>query len=94
MHIYDCKTSLQATEDRPYYFARKFEPIINQQIIEQVETWMYGSKNGKDSCSSCDILNEFLSFIKMLLLIKLRKSVLKIIIVTVLFKKQENNFES
>ncbi|CAL1290966.1 unnamed protein product [Larinioides sclopetarius] len=37
---------LQATEDRPYYFARKFEPIINQQIIEQVETWIYGSKKG------------------------------------------------
>ncbi|XP_035218232.1 xylosyltransferase oxt-like isoform X2 [Stegodyphus dumicola] len=37
---------LQATEDRPYYFARKFEPIINQQIIEQVETWIYGPKKG------------------------------------------------
>ncbi|KAG8188510.1 hypothetical protein JTE90_008075 [Oedothorax gibbosus] len=35
---------LQATEDRPYYFARKFEPIINQQIIEQVETWIYGAR--------------------------------------------------
>ncbi|XP_054711088.1 xylosyltransferase oxt-like [Uloborus diversus] len=35
---------LQATEDRPYYFARKFEPIVNQQIIEQVETWIYGPK--------------------------------------------------
>ncbi|XP_055935993.1 xylosyltransferase oxt-like isoform X2 [Argiope bruennichi] len=37
---------LQATEDRPYYFARKFEPIINQQIIEQVETWIYGPRKG------------------------------------------------
>ncbi|XP_071033432.1 xylosyltransferase 1 isoform X2 [Parasteatoda tepidariorum] len=37
---------LQATEDRPYYFARKFEPIINQQIIEQVETWIHGARKG------------------------------------------------
>ncbi|GFQ80628.1 xylosyltransferase oxt [Trichonephila clavata] len=43
---------LQATEDRPYYFARKFEPIINQQIIEQVETWIYGPRKGVTNLDS------------------------------------------
>ncbi|XP_014678746.1 PREDICTED: xylosyltransferase oxt-like, partial [Priapulus caudatus] len=36
---------LHATESRPVYFARKFEAIINQQIIEDVETWLYGPKH-------------------------------------------------
>lgn len=33
---------IQATEDKQLYFARKFEPIINQGIILQVEEWLYG----------------------------------------------------
>lgn len=33
---------LQATELKQIFFARKFEPIVNQAIIMQVEEWMYG----------------------------------------------------
>uniref|UniRef100_A0A1B6CJW1 protein xylosyltransferase n=1 Tax=Clastoptera arizonana TaxID=38151 RepID=A0A1B6CJW1_9HEMI len=36
-------TRLQGTEPRPLYFARKFEPIINQAIILQLEEWLSGS---------------------------------------------------
>lgn len=28
---------------RPAYFARKFEPVINQGVINQLETWLYGN---------------------------------------------------
>ncbi|XP_030840763.1 xylosyltransferase 1 isoform X1 [Strongylocentrotus purpuratus] len=28
---------------RPAYFARKFEPVINQEVINQLETWLYGN---------------------------------------------------
>ncbi|KAJ9592775.1 hypothetical protein L9F63_015553 [Diploptera punctata] len=34
---------LQGTENRQLFFARKFEPVINQAIIDQVEEWLYGS---------------------------------------------------
>ncbi|XP_069701482.1 xylosyltransferase oxt [Periplaneta americana] len=33
---------LQGTENRQLFFARKFEPVINQAIIDQVEDWLYG----------------------------------------------------
>lgn len=33
---------LQATEQRQLFFARKFEPIINQAIILRVEQWIQG----------------------------------------------------
>lgn len=33
---------LQGTENRQLFFARKFEPVINQAIIDQVEEWLYG----------------------------------------------------
>lgn len=33
---------IQGTEDKQLFFARKFEPIINQAIILQVEEWLYG----------------------------------------------------
>ncbi|KAG8253079.1 Xylosyltransferase 2 [Homalodisca vitripennis] len=33
---------LQGTEPRSLFFARKFEPIINQEIIFQLEEWLYG----------------------------------------------------
>ncbi|XP_066992776.2 xylosyltransferase oxt [Anabrus simplex] len=33
---------LQGTEGRQLFFARKFEPIINQAIVDQVEEWLYG----------------------------------------------------
>ncbi|XP_039284887.1 xylosyltransferase oxt [Nilaparvata lugens] len=33
---------IQATEGRPLFFARKFEPIISQAAILQLEEWLYG----------------------------------------------------
>ncbi|XP_017108947.2 xylosyltransferase oxt [Drosophila bipectinata] len=33
---------LQATEQKSLFFARKFEPIINQAILLQLEEWLYG----------------------------------------------------
>lgn len=33
---------IQGTENKHLFFARKFEPIINQAIILQVEEWLYG----------------------------------------------------
>ncbi|XP_054264373.1 xylosyltransferase oxt-like isoform X2 [Macrosteles quadrilineatus] len=33
---------LQGTDPRPLFFARKFEPIVNQEIIFQLEEWLYG----------------------------------------------------
>lgn len=33
---------IQGTESKQLFFARKFEPIINQAIILQVEEWLYG----------------------------------------------------
>lgn len=33
---------IQNTESRHLYFARKFEPIINQAVILQLEQWLYG----------------------------------------------------
>ncbi|XP_075224237.1 xylosyltransferase oxt isoform X2 [Lycorma delicatula] len=33
---------IQATETRPLFFARKFEPIINQAVLLQLEEWLYG----------------------------------------------------
>lgn len=35
-------TYLQGTSSNNLYFARKFEPVINQAIINQVEEWVYG----------------------------------------------------
>lgn len=34
--------SLQNTEKKQVYFARKFEPIINLSIIDTLEVWLYG----------------------------------------------------
>lgn len=33
---------IQGTENKQLFFARKFEPIINQAIILQVEEWLHG----------------------------------------------------
>jgi protein xylosyltransferase len=33
---------LQATEKKQLFFARKFEPIIHQAVILQLEEWLYG----------------------------------------------------
>lgn len=33
---------LQATEAKQLFFARKFEPIINQAVILQLEEWLFG----------------------------------------------------
>uniref|UniRef100_A0A0P6K152 protein xylosyltransferase n=1 Tax=Aedes aegypti TaxID=7159 RepID=A0A0P6K152_AEDAE len=33
---------LQGTEAKQFYFARKFEPIINQEVILQLEEWVNG----------------------------------------------------
>ncbi|XP_055528233.1 xylosyltransferase oxt [Wyeomyia smithii] len=33
---------LQGTEAKQFYFARKFEPIINQEVILQLEEWVHG----------------------------------------------------
>lgn len=34
---------IQNTESRQLFFARKFEPIVNQAVILQVEQWLYGA---------------------------------------------------
>ncbi|UYV63355.1 XYLT2, partial [Cordylochernes scorpioides] len=36
---------LQATLDKPFYFGRKFEPIINQAILNKLEHWITGKKS-------------------------------------------------
>lgn len=33
---------IQATESKQLYFARKFEPVINQAVVLQVEEWLFG----------------------------------------------------
>ncbi|TRY63197.1 hypothetical protein TCAL_03549 [Tigriopus californicus] len=33
---------LLGAEKRPLYFGRKFEPVINQEILFQVDQWIYG----------------------------------------------------
>lgn len=33
---------LQATEQKQLFFGRKFEPVINQLVILQLEEWLYG----------------------------------------------------
>nr|CAJ76263.1 protein-O-xylosyltransferase [Drosophila yakuba] len=33
---------LQATEQKSLFFARKFEPVINQAVLLQLEEWLYG----------------------------------------------------
>lgn len=35
---------LQNTENRQLFFARKFEPIINQAVILQLEQWLFGTE--------------------------------------------------
>ncbi|XP_022241938.1 xylosyltransferase 2-like [Limulus polyphemus] len=35
---------IQVGDRKPSFFGRKFEPIINQQIIEQVERWIKGPR--------------------------------------------------
>lgn len=32
----------QSTENKSLFFARKFDPTVNQQIINNVEEWLYG----------------------------------------------------
>ncbi len=36
---------------RPAFFARKFEAIINQRIINEVDTWLYGYYEADDITS-------------------------------------------
>lgn len=36
---------IRNTADRNLYFARKFEPVIDQQIIERLEDWLYPGVN-------------------------------------------------
>ncbi|XP_067645033.1 xylosyltransferase oxt [Eurosta solidaginis] len=36
---------LQGTENKMLFFARKFEPIINQAVLLQLEEWLYGAHN-------------------------------------------------
>lgn len=38
---------IQNTESRQLFFARKFEPIINQAIILKLDQWLYGADFGK-----------------------------------------------
>nr|XP_018901650.1 PREDICTED: xylosyltransferase oxt [Bemisia tabaci] len=33
---------IQGTEEKNIFFARKFEPIVSQTVISQVEEWLYG----------------------------------------------------
>lgn len=33
---------IQASEFKQIFFARKFEPVVNQAIIQRLEEWMYG----------------------------------------------------
>lgn len=44
-------TRIQNTESRQLFFARKFEPIVNQAVILQVERWLYGSDVLKDAAN-------------------------------------------
>lgn len=39
---------IQNTEGRQLFFARKFEPIINQAVILQLEQWLYGEETTKN----------------------------------------------
>lgn len=39
---------VQNTESRQIYFARKFEPIINQAVVLQLEQWLYGDSYHTD----------------------------------------------
>lgn len=39
---------IQNTETRQLFFARKFEPIVNQAVILQVEQWLYGADATKN----------------------------------------------
>ncbi|XP_044597603.1 xylosyltransferase oxt isoform X3 [Cotesia glomerata] len=41
---YDDFNRIRNTEDRNLYFARKFEPVIDQRIIDKVEQWLYPEK--------------------------------------------------
>ncbi|XP_053953163.1 xylosyltransferase oxt [Anastrepha ludens] len=36
---------LQSTENKMLFFARKFEPIINQAVLVQLEEWLFGPHN-------------------------------------------------
>lgn len=38
-------TRLLATEAKQVFFARKFEAIINQKIIEKLESWLFGAES-------------------------------------------------
>lgn len=40
---------LQATEVKQLFFARKFEPIVNQAIILKLEQWLFGPYSGEFS---------------------------------------------
>lgn len=31
---------VQATRDRPVFFARKFEPVVSRRIVDQLERWI------------------------------------------------------
>jgi len=49
--IYFC--DFQATENRQLYFARKFDPSINQVIIDKVEAWLEGAETSRKLMISC-----------------------------------------
>lgn len=36
---------IQVTQQKPFYFARKFEPVINQAIVNQLEAWLSPDKS-------------------------------------------------
>ncbi|XP_022243478.1 xylosyltransferase 1-like isoform X2 [Limulus polyphemus] len=50
---------IKATENRPFFFGRKFEPVVNQQIIEQVERWINGPRELVSPVTSSYWQNEY-----------------------------------
>ncbi|XP_076309198.1 xylosyltransferase 1-like isoform X3 [Tachypleus tridentatus] len=50
---------IKATENRPFFFGRKFEPVVNQQIIEQVERWINGPREIVSPVTSSYWQNEY-----------------------------------
>lgn len=32
-------------DEKPIFFARKFEPVVNQDIINSVDTYLFGYSN-------------------------------------------------
>lgn len=40
---------IQNTESRQLFFARKFEPVVNQAVVLKLEHWLYGEDATKDT---------------------------------------------